>query len=123
MLSHLVVENVAHYAAFFHSANGMLYHYPFFGVILVVNLFTPEPTPFGFSFFCLALMNFGQEILSQPQDTHGQTHAYSLLWSDRVILFNVIFMPMSFHVFCFVDDDTLVVNHEMCLYGVPFLLA
>ncbi len=32
-------------------------------------------------------------------------------------------MPFSFLVACFVNDDTLAVNRELCLYGVPFLLA
>ena len=32
-------------------------------------------------------------------------------------------MLMSFFVFCFVNYDTLVVNHELRLYGMPFLLS
>ena len=40
-----------------------------------------------------------------------------------ILLIDVIVMPMSFFVFCFMDNDTLVVNHELCLYGMPFLLS
>ena len=64
-------------------------------------------------------MTFGQEGLSQPQDTQGQTrcqHALGLLSDSFSILHSHAFL-----VFCFMDDGSMVVNHEMCLYGMNAL--
>ena len=51
-------------------------------------------------------------------------HIYHLFWScGMILLIDVIVMPFSFLVFCFMDDYTLVANHYLCLYGMPFHLS
>src|SRR4051812_15829198 len=40
-----------------------------------------------------------------------------------ILFIDVIVMPMSFLMACFVNYETLAVDHELCLYGMSFLLA
>jgi hypothetical protein len=71
----------------------------------------------------LADMMFGREVsptskMSEIKNING------VFWSYRVILFiDVIVVSVSSLVFCFMDNNAAVVNHEMCLYGMPFPLA
>src|SRR6476660_1273840 len=49
---------------------------------------------------------------------------YASLWHDRMILFiYVVVMPSSFLVACFVNDCSIFANHNLCLYGMCFLLS
>ena len=65
---------------------------------------------------------FVLESLS-PLQVSKVKHAGNLLWGCRVTLFmDVIIMPMSFLVFCFVNDETPVVDHELCRYSMCFFL-
>ncbi len=51
-------------------------------------------------------------------------HADNTLWSCRMVLFiDAMVMSMSFLMVCFMDNNAAVVNHELCLYGMPFLLS
>ena len=67
-------------------------------MILVVPLLPLEPTLFGFSTFCSVWTTFGQESLSQPQDTQGQTHLQLALESQGDSFIDVIVVSVSFLV-------------------------
>src|SRR6476619_270566 len=40
-----------------------------------------------------------------------------------ILFIDVIVMPSSFIVVCFVNDCSIFANHDLCLYGMCFLLS
>src|SRR3982750_1052106 len=123
VISQPVSEYVAHYPVLFHPANVVLYRYSLSGVDFVALFF------FCRQISLATLLSVWQgryllwKVFPNPQIPKVK-HADNLLWGYRVILLiDVIVVSVSFLVACFMDDDALVVNHELCLYGVPFPLA
>src|SRR6478672_3420820 len=101
----------------------MLYHNPLFRMHFCYILFLLLIT-FDFSSFYSVWMMFVLDSLSLLLNIQGQTHYNNLIGSYRIILFiNVIIMSTSFLIGCFMDDNTGIVNHKLCLYNMPFLLS
>ena len=40
-----------------------------------------------------------------------------------ILFINVIVMPSSFLIAYFMNDYSMIVNHNLCLYSISFLLA
>ena len=103
------------YPLFFHSANGVLHHYPFSRLILVV-LFSLMRQIF---LSCLLSVGYGRLLVRKVSPTSkipNVRHADNLLWSCRRTLFiDAIVMPFSFLVACFVNDEAMVGDHKLSL--------
>src|SRR4051794_10205675 len=119
MLSQPVSENICKYPVLFHPANGVLHHHPLSGVVLVALFFLMR------QIFLASLLSVWQgryllwKVLPNPKISKVK-HADNLLWGYRVILLiDVIVVSVSFLMVCFVDNNAAVVNHELCLYGMP----
>ena len=89
-----------------------------------LHSFSSLARSFWLLFFLFGMDDFWSgKSFSTPRYPRSNTFT-TFFWGCRMILFiDVIVMPFSFLVVCFMDDDTLVVNHELSLYGMPFLLS
>ena len=80
-----------------------------------------DNSPFFFFLYGKADSCSGNPFLYQGILDH--THLQHLCDDGMILLINVIVMPSSFLMVCFVNDIALVINHKLILYSMSFLLS